>query len=163
MPPSPTPQRRADGVAARAQRRPRRQPGLPLPTPPIARGEDEAAYLALRQALMADLAPRDTIETAFVQAAVDHAWKSQCYWLIEAQLLAAAPPKSDLSGEGAAGRTALVEAYQKHSQELEMVVRLRTRAEAQRDAALNDLERYRAAAAREAASGVIEAEFVEVR
>jgi hypothetical protein len=69
-------------------------------------------------------------------------------------------PPSD--ADRAAARTVLLTAYQKHGISLELIVRLRTRAEAQRDAAIRDLEWYRNSTLRHAEQEIEDAEFTEV-
>jgi hypothetical protein len=69
-------------------------------------------------------------------------------------------PPSD--ADRAAARTALLAAYQKHAASLELIVRLSTRAEAQRDAAIRDLEWYRNSTLRHAEQEIEDAEYTEV-
>jgi hypothetical protein len=202
----------------RARRRPAAATGQAL-----ARGEDQAAYEALHQAIAADTMPRNAIERAFTQSIIDHTWTIQRCRRIEAYLLADPAQKDkgrkgsvgeiDLSlslrrrdnqrpngertiltdtmpstrtdladgrpieqdttprrrrrsvpseADRAAARTTLLTAFQKYSAPLELIVRLRTRAEAQRDAAIRDLERYRASALRNAVQDIEDAKFTEV-
>ena len=69
-------------------------------------------------------------------------------------------PSSEANGSAA--RTTLLAAYQKHAVSLELIVRLRTRAEAQRDAAIRDLEWYRNSTLHHAEQEIEDAEYTEV-
>jgi hypothetical protein len=60
-------------------------------------------------------------------------------------------------------RAALLASFQKYRAPLELAARLRSRAEARRDATIRDLERYRASAQRRQIDVVEDAEFTEVR
>ncbi|WP_262270907.1 hypothetical protein [Microvirga yunnanensis] len=128
--------------------------------------------------MTADIRPRDAIEAALAQSVIDHTWRIQRFWRIERDLLAGPAPNDSVREASAAPRrkgraalseadrdaerAALLEAFQKNSTSLELIVRLRTRAEAQRDAAMQELERYREFARRNAIHQIEDAEFTEI-
>jgi hypothetical protein len=69
---------------------------------------------------------------------------------------------SPTSADPAAARTALLTSFQKYTAPLEQAARLRVREEAQRDAAIRDLDRYRATTRQSAVLAIEDAEFTEV-
>jgi hypothetical protein len=71
-------------------------------------------------------------------------------------------PKDSRAEKDRAARVTLVDGFQKHASSLELIARLRSRAEAQRDAALHDLEHYRVSPAFLRRPAIIDAQFEEV-
>ncbi|MBM6582544.1 hypothetical protein ILT44_20270 [Microvirga sp. BT689] len=177
----------------------RRSASTPVTGLALARGEDQEAYKALRQAITTDLQPCDAIEAILTQTIIDRAWDTLRCRMIEKCLLAspsttsenAAPNRNGTKNslvrkqsgrqsaqepalrrrgaraapsdeDRAAAREALVSAYQTHSIPLEVLTRICARAEAQRDAAIQDLERYRSSVQRRRTHEIEDAEFTEV-
>ena len=115
--------------------------------PPLIAGEDQAQYEAMRDQISAAVAPLDFLEEIWVNDVVNHVWEMLRLRLLMVEL----HDEEDL--------LAL------KIDNMERIDRMITGAEARRNIALREIDRHRAtlaAALRQAADEVLDAEFKEI-
>jgi hypothetical protein len=156
--------------------------------PPLIAGENRVQFEAMRDQISAAVGPRDFLEEILVNDVVNLVWETLRLRRLRAALLqAAAPegvdhilnqtiaidwasrqPRVVAKGDAAlyaAGLTmdvVMAQTLALKIDEFERIDRMGAGAEARRNSALREIDRHRAAALRQAADEVLDAEFKEI-